>query len=223
MGSDYTPGVKGIAAVNATEIINCFGSTEADLTRFRQWVDIDNQIKDKIVEHKDRDKIKSEKKIKQEQQYQKELEAAVLDERPEERARSREEIEEEFQQKHKNLRKHWAFPMDFPNFNVIKAYQEPAIDPSLETFSWGDPKFDDIREFAKDKLNWRPKDIQRYIEVTKQRVGELKKKRKGTLENYFGKKEKVSSVKGRRVGQAIIDLKNKRHLKSKDELKLLKK
>ena len=35
MGSDYTPGVKGIAAVNATEIINCFGSTEADLTRFR--------------------------------------------------------------------------------------------------------------------------------------------------------------------------------------------
>jgi len=46
MGSDYTPGVKGIAAVNATEIINCFGSTEADLTRFREWVDIDNQIKD---------------------------------------------------------------------------------------------------------------------------------------------------------------------------------
>ena len=27
MGSDYTPGVKGIAAVNAIEIINCFGSS----------------------------------------------------------------------------------------------------------------------------------------------------------------------------------------------------
>lgn len=31
MGSDYTPGVKGIAAVNAIEIISCFGSTEQDL------------------------------------------------------------------------------------------------------------------------------------------------------------------------------------------------
>ncbi len=40
MGSDYTPGVKGIAAVNAIEIINCFGSSQADLTRFRKWVDI---------------------------------------------------------------------------------------------------------------------------------------------------------------------------------------
>ena len=40
MGSDYTPGVKGIAAVNAIEIINCFGSTEEDLIRFRKWVDI---------------------------------------------------------------------------------------------------------------------------------------------------------------------------------------
>ena len=35
MGCDYSPGVKGIAAVNAIEIINCFGSTEKDLKRFR--------------------------------------------------------------------------------------------------------------------------------------------------------------------------------------------
>ena len=62
MGSDYTPGVKGIAAVNSIEIINCFGSTEKDLTRFRSWVDIDTQIKDKLVEHKDRDKLKQQKK-----------------------------------------------------------------------------------------------------------------------------------------------------------------
>lgn len=49
MGSDYTPGVKGIAAVNAIEIINCFGSTEDDLKRFRDWVDINTQIKDRLT------------------------------------------------------------------------------------------------------------------------------------------------------------------------------
>ena len=41
MGSDYTPGVKGIAAVNATEIISCFGSTKEDLEKFREWVSIE--------------------------------------------------------------------------------------------------------------------------------------------------------------------------------------
>ena len=39
MGSDYTMGVKGIAAVNAVEIINSF-SGEDGLQRFKKWVDI---------------------------------------------------------------------------------------------------------------------------------------------------------------------------------------
>jgi DNA excision repair protein ERCC-5 len=39
MGSDYTMGVKGIAAVNATEIINAFPG-EDGLARFKRWVDI---------------------------------------------------------------------------------------------------------------------------------------------------------------------------------------
>jgi 5'-3' exonuclease len=46
MGSDYTAGVRGIAAVNAIEIINCFGSTETALQRFRKWVDIEQQLRD---------------------------------------------------------------------------------------------------------------------------------------------------------------------------------
>jgi DNA excision repair protein ERCC-5 len=39
MGSDYTVGVKGIAAVNAIEIINAFPGDDG-LTRFKRWVDI---------------------------------------------------------------------------------------------------------------------------------------------------------------------------------------
>jgi 5'-3' exonuclease len=41
MGSDYTAGVRGIAAVNAIEIINCFGSDQKSLEKFRKWVDIE--------------------------------------------------------------------------------------------------------------------------------------------------------------------------------------
>lgn len=39
MGSDYTVGVRGIAAVNAIEIINSFPGEEG-LERFKKWVDI---------------------------------------------------------------------------------------------------------------------------------------------------------------------------------------
>jgi DNA excision repair protein ERCC-5 len=39
MGSDYTMGVKGIAAVNATEIISAFPGDDG-LDRFKKWVDI---------------------------------------------------------------------------------------------------------------------------------------------------------------------------------------
>jgi DNA excision repair protein ERCC-5 len=39
MGSDYTMGVRGIAAVNATEIISAFPGDDG-LQRFKRWVDI---------------------------------------------------------------------------------------------------------------------------------------------------------------------------------------
>lgn len=45
MGSDYTMGVKGIAAVNAVEIINAFPGDEG-LSRFKCWVNIKQQIFD---------------------------------------------------------------------------------------------------------------------------------------------------------------------------------
>ena len=39
MGSDYTMGVRGIAAVNAIEIISAFPG-EDGLSKFKKWVDI---------------------------------------------------------------------------------------------------------------------------------------------------------------------------------------
>ncbi len=45
MGSDYTMGVQGIAAVNATEIISCFEGVEG-LKRFKEWVNVRQQLED---------------------------------------------------------------------------------------------------------------------------------------------------------------------------------
>ena len=54
--------------------------------------------------------------------------------------------------KHRNLRKHWLFPLDFPNFEVISAYKQPVVDESKERFSWGDVDFGAVRDLAKHKL-----------------------------------------------------------------------
>lgn len=206
MGSDYTPGVKGIAAVNAIEIINCFGSKEEDLIRFRKWVDINTQIKDKLTQ----DETAQVKKAAKDR-FLGELQDALNDgEEP--RERNQEEIEQEFLHKHRNLRKHWIFPDDFPNFEVIKAFKQPKVDQSKDTFTWGDPDFAEIRRYALDQLNWKEVEMTKYVDVVEKRVAELKRKRKGTLDNYF-KTAPVSSsdiVQSRRVGQAVADLKHKR-------------
>ena len=87
--------------------------------------------------------------------------------------------------KHRNLRKHWVFPDDFPNFEVIKAFKQPSIDNSKETFTWGNPEFSKIRAFAQRELNWREAEVTKYVDIVEKRVIELRQKRKGTLDNYF--------------------------------------
>ena len=52
--------------------------------------------------------------------------------------------------------------------------------------------------------------MSKYIDIVEKRVIELKQKRKGTLHNFFKKKEKVETVTSRRIGQAVADLRNKR-------------
>lgn len=125
MGSDYTPGVKGIAAVNAIEIISCFGSTEQDLQKFREWVSVEKQIVDQATY------VKPTKQ----QLLIEEIEDAMKEQR------DQTQIERDFLRKHRNFRKHWVFPLDFPNFEVVKAYRNPPVNENLNKFGWGEPDF----------------------------------------------------------------------------------
>ena len=87
----------------------------------------------------------SEKRKAREERLRREIEEALEEEA---RERSQTEIEKEYLRKHRNLRKHWVFPADFPNFEVIKAFKQPNVDRSKDTFTWGVPDFSKIRTFA---------------------------------------------------------------------------
>jgi DNA excision repair protein ERCC-5 len=177
MGSDYTPGVKGIAAVNATEIISAFPDTEG-LKKFKQWVD----IKQRIMETEEGE-TSSKKKISQKEKMTKLLENALEDDLDEDRADT--EIEKEYKEKHKNWRRHWEFPEGFPSAEVIHAYRVPNVDESKEPFEWSLPCFQDLAAFALKNLNWSSRELEQYLNQVKKRLEEFQKRRKGTLETYF--------------------------------------
>nr|KAG5687775.1 hypothetical protein BaRGS_025669 [Batillaria attramentaria] len=42
----------------------------------------------------------------------------------------------------------------FPSGQVVDAYLHPAVDESEETFTWGSPDVDLLRQYAKDKFGW---------------------------------------------------------------------
>lgn len=65
---------------------------------------------------------------------------------------------------------------------------------------------------AETKMNWRSSEIARFIDETEKAWIKNKKAAKGTLENYFYKKEKVAELDehGKRVAAAARDLKLKR-------------
>ena len=104
------------------------------------------------------------------------------------------------------------FPLDFPNFEVVKAYRNPPVNESLERFGWGEPDFLKLRTLTEQKMNWSSSDIARFIDETEKAFRMHKQATKGTLENYFYKKEKVADLEahGKRVMAATRDLKMKR-------------
>ena len=45
-------------------------------------------------------------------------------------------------------------PSSFPSQMVVDAYIKPVVNESKETFSWGLPDLDGIRDFALERLKW---------------------------------------------------------------------
>ena len=64
---------------------------------------------------------------------------------------------------HKNYKKYWELPSNFPSSEVIDAYMAPNIDKSLEPFSWGTPAISKIEEFCLNILEWNQERTNGYV------------------------------------------------------------
>ncbi|XP_067127785.1 DNA excision repair protein ERCC-5 homolog [Centruroides vittatus] len=71
----------------------------------------------------------------------------------------------------------------FPSSVVYNAYINPAIDQSAESFSWGHPDLDSLREFAEEKFGWSLKKIDEILLPVMKKINENQTQKR--IDSYF--------------------------------------
>lgn len=63
-------------------------------------------------------------------------------------------MEKKYKEQHKNYKKHWELPEEFPSQKVIDAYMKPCVDESKEKFQWGKPHIELLKKFCRNVFEW---------------------------------------------------------------------
>lgn len=120
---------------------------------------------------------------------------------------------------HKNYKNNWEFPDNFPNSEVVDAYQNPAVDDSLEPFVWNEPDIQSLKEFCRDVFEWGP---DRIDEAGFELAKILKKMRENNgqkkIEDYFSGKM-MGVVKSKRLQAAIKGMRPEDEKEEEDEFR----
>ncbi|KAL9928954.1 rad2 superfamily protein mus201 [Glossina fuscipes fuscipes] len=178
VGSDYTTGIHGIGAVTALEILAQFSSAKEICNELKSNNSNNMQLLLSTLQ-KFRDWWQSFKHH-----------AAP----PGSSARFA------LQKKLKNI----ELQEGFPNIKVIEAYITPTIDESQETFTWGDPDIESIREFARQTFGWTAEKINNILHPVLKKLKE--KKTQTSIRNYLTIKNALSVKQvnvSKRVQRAI--------------------
>lgn len=107
LGGDYTDGVKGVGIVNAMEILNVFDTTQ--------------NVKSGLLG------------------FRRWLDDFDLSDVAGLPSNEKESVPgmQAFHKAHKSFRTRWVCPKNFPADDVLKAYLNPVVDKSSDSFSWG--------------------------------------------------------------------------------------
>ena len=193
LGSDYTIGVKGIGPVNTTEIIDSFYDLDG-LKRFKQWTDKGTFQDDDVMKREVREYYKQNQGDNFKTQINEEIIAEI-----------------EYKMKHKQMVKHWEFPIGFPSHDVMKGYIEPNVDrlQGVE-LEWKAPDYQNLKKLALNQLNWHPKEIEMTItqtQVKREKGWNVNVQKK--LQDYFNKQHKFAKYTSKRILSAIGRIKRR--------------
>jgi len=173
--------VKGVGPVTSMEILAVFG--DGVLTEFPQFMS--NSIND---EEEDRKIIE---KVKQTRGDGKEVDMTLFE-------------------KLKKLRGKIVLDADFPDHEVLEAFQHPLVDHSAEKLEWSVPDLQGIREFTNRKFGWTQEQADELLLPLMKKVQE-KPDSQLTMDSFVFNNNKVESkLKSKRATSVLSRLKDKK-------------
>ncbi|KNC82713.1 hypothetical protein SARC_05014 [Sphaeroforma arctica JP610] len=187
-GSDYTEGIRGVGPVTSIEIISEFGGSygdddDDDDDEKGTQIGMTGTCVDPLVQFRDWYELNRLVPV------------------------HKDEAETAFRRKLRMAKVPLMLPRGFPDPEVRKAYTHPAVDTSTESFEFGDPDIDKLREYASAMFNW---DYERTDEmllpVVRRRMNpDKQQRRQPTLHAYFAPQAQSAnrSIESKRVKTAI--------------------
>ncbi|KAF7327682.1 hypothetical protein MKEN_00347600 [Mycena kentingensis (nom. inval.)] len=138
-----------------------------------------------------------------------------------------EESSSKFRKRFKKNFKKLYLPPEWPNPLVRDAYYHPTVDESEETFKWGLPDLDALREFLFAELAWKPDKVDELllpvIQKMRKRAQSGAPNKQGNLNGYFDvgggsgtiAPRKRQAYASKRLQQVVSDFRKKRKRGSK--------
>ncbi|KAM7352013.1 rad2 superfamily protein mus201 [Cochliomyia hominivorax] len=163
VGSDYTTGIHGIGTVTALEILASF-TPKDQINKIDD--SLNNAIQNILVT------------LQRFRNWWQSFKTAAAP--PGSSARLA------LQKKLKNIELHEGFP----NTAVVEAYLTPKVDENKETFCWGYPDVESLREFTKKTFGWTTSKTDDILMPVMKKLNE--KRTQQSIRNYFNVKNALS-------------------------------
>jgi len=128
----------------------------------------------------------------------------VFLENPEDHYTNISEKELNYKLQHRNYKKHWELPDDFPDTRVVNAYKTPIVDESKERLSWGKPDFEKLRDLCLVRFKWDENRVDELLKPLEKSMNERSNQKKIT--DFFLKEEKIAVINSKRITSAIETL-----------------
>ncbi|XP_071085073.1 DNA excision repair protein ERCC-5-like [Haliotis cracherodii] len=103
------------------------------------------------------------------------------------------------------------FKEGFPNPAVMEAYLNPTVEDSTETFSWGSPDLDLLRDYASEKLGWNKQKADDLVLPVLKQLN--KKETQAKIKSFFQPEYFMESKQtvSKRVRQALKKVRGANH------------
>ena len=190
LGSDYTPGVGGVGVVNAVEVVRAFEG-EDGLERFGAWMrDGDAQEILKLTATMHAKKEGRNRRLEEDE-----------DEEHEQQEEEERKAEKEFKKKHRNVRKTWQLPSNFPSQEVVDAYLRPTVDSCKDKFTFARPDVGLLRRFCMERFGWEQSRTDELL-VPMLRVYDERQQQQ-TLDTFLSYREKFAKIRSKRLREAV--------------------